>query len=224
MSADEFTELIQCQWESYETPFNGFFQIYCPTIGTGPSARLDAMRESSNRQWEWHKDDSTSHWIKVIDTETDKVIGGAQWNMYPENPYVNGMETPEPYWWPEGEGRAYVSMALEQWYAPRRERMRRPHVLLNICFVHPDFRRRGAGSLLVDWGINKADELGLEAFIEAAMPAIPLYLRHDFKVMDNYWIDPKVSQPSEEWERLKEQIPPIHRAFMWRSPKDKDVA
>ncbi|KAL8708173.1 MAG: hypothetical protein Q9220_006934 [cf. Caloplaca sp. 1 TL-2023] len=223
-SADEFIELIRCQWESYETPFNGFFQIYCPTVGTGPNARLDSMEESTERQWEWHKDDKTSHWLKVVDIETDQVIGGAQWNVYQDNPYVDGMEPLEPYWWPEGEARAYISMALEQWYAPREQRMKKPHVLLNICFVHPDFRRRGAASLLMDWGLHKADELGLESFIEAAMPAIPLYLKHEFKVMDYSWIDPVVSKPSEEWKRLREKIPPIQWAFMSRAPRVEDNA
>lgn len=88
--------------------------------------------------------------------------------------------------------------------------------VLNICFVHPDHRRRGVGSLLVKWGIQKADELGLETFIEAAEPGVPLYLSHGFGAMDEFCIDPKVPEPSLEWKQLKERIPPIRWIFMWR--------
>ena len=33
-------------------------------------------------------------------------------------------------------------------------------------FTHPDHRRRGAGTLLMDWGIKLADQWGLESFIQ----------------------------------------------------------
>ena len=88
--------------------------------------------------------------------------------------------------------------------------------VLAICFVHPAHRRRGAGSLLLNWGVQKADELDLETFIEAAQPGIPLYLSHGFKEVEEYWIDPKVEEPSEEWKQLKARIPPIPWMFMWR--------
>ncbi|KAL8808964.1 MAG: hypothetical protein Q9223_003747 [Gallowayella weberi] len=221
VSDDEFNEIIECEWTSYETPFNGFFQIYCPTIGTGSDARSESIKECTNRQLSWHKEDPTSRWLKVLDTESGHVAGGAQWNIYRENPYPNGVEHTDAYWWSEGEGRKFASMALKQWYAPRGERMNKPHVLLNICFVHPDHRRRGVGSLLVDWGVKKADELGLETFIEAAEPGVPLYLSHGFGAMDEFWVDPKVEDPSEEWKQLKEKIPPIRWVFMWRPQRGR---
>ncbi|KAL9003985.1 MAG: hypothetical protein Q9188_003170 [Gyalolechia gomerana] len=215
----EFNELIECEWISYESPYNGFFQIYCPTVGPGPNPRQASMKESTERQLAWHKDDPTSTWLKVVDKESGKVVGGAQWNVYLENPYPDGVEHTDAFWWPEGEGRKYASMALEQWYTPRGKRMNKPHILLNICFVHPAHRRRGVGSLLVSWGVQRADELDLEVFIEAVEPGVPLYLKHGFRVIDQHWVDPKVPNPSEEWIQLKEKIPPIPWTFMWRPRK-----
>ncbi|KAL8687268.1 MAG: hypothetical protein Q9218_006507 [Villophora microphyllina] len=213
---DDFPDLIECEWVSYETPYNGFFQLYCPTTGNGPNARAESMKESTERQLAWHKEDPTSIWLEVVDNESGKVVGAAQWNIHSSNPYPNGIEDTDAFWWPDGEGRKFASMALEQWYAPRGQRMRKPHILLNICFVHPEWRRRGAGSMLVNWGVQKANELKLDTFIEAAEPGIPLYLKHGFEVNDYHWIDPKLENPSEQWKELKEKLPPIRWAFMHR--------
>ncbi|KAL8799331.1 MAG: hypothetical protein Q9182_005975 [Xanthomendoza sp. 2 TL-2023] len=196
---DEFNEIIECEWTSYETPFNGFFQIYCPTTGTGPDARSESIKECTDRQLSWHKEDPTSRWLKVLDTESGHVVGGAQWNIYRENPYPNGVEHTDAYWWPEGESREFASMALRQ------------------CFNVADGRR----SLLVDWGVKKADELGLEIFIEAAEPGVPLYLSHGFRAMDEFWVDPKVIDPSAEWKQLKEKIPPTQWVFMWKPQRSR---
>ncbi|KAL9578079.1 MAG: hypothetical protein Q9212_005948 [Teloschistes hypoglaucus] len=217
-SDEEFTELIECEWLSYEQPYNGFFQLYCPTTGTGPNARAESMRESTDRQLAWHREDPTSSWLKVVDDDhSGKVVGAAQWNIHHSNPYPNGVEENDAFWWPEGEERRFASKALEQWHRPREARMSKPHVLLNICFVLPEYRRCGAGSMMVKWGVQKADELKLETFIEAAEPGIPLYLKQGFELVDYHVIDPTVEDPSERWKELKERLPPVRWAFMRRS-------
>lgn len=91
-----------------------------------------------------------------------------------------------------------------------------PFIVLNMCFVHPDHRRRGVGSLLVEWGTKKADEMGVEAFIEATVNAEPLYKRHGFATMNEFKLKPCKSNPGEEWTRLEKEIGPIHGYFMWR--------
>lgn len=128
-SDSEFDEIIRCQWTSFETPHNGFFMLYCPILGTGPTAREDSIQESKERHLQWHNADSTSHWLKVVDTDLGMVIGGAQWHIHQKDPFAELPETPfSAYWWPEGEGRTYAEAALAHWLAPRKERMRRPHL------------------------------------------------------------------------------------------------
>lgn len=82
------------------------------------------MRESTERQLTWHKEEWTSKRLKVIDTESE----GAQWNAYLETPYPNGVEHSDGSWWREGEGWRYPSVVLEQWYAPRGERKNKHHI------------------------------------------------------------------------------------------------
>ena len=35
------------------------------------------------------------------------------------------------------------------------------------CATHSEQRRRGAGLLMMKWGLDKADAMGLDSFVEA---------------------------------------------------------
>ena len=46
---------------------------------------------------------------------------------------------------------------------------------LHICYTHPDYQRRGVGSLMLRWGCDLADHLLLESWIEASPDGGKLY-------------------------------------------------
>lgn len=46
--------------------------------------------------------------------------------------------------------------------------------------THPDYRRRGAGSMLIQWGCDVADREGAGAYIDASKAGAPLYAKHGF--------------------------------------------
>ncbi len=102
-SDSEFNELVQCECESYEDPFNTFYLLLRPDRGCSPRGR-DGFKEFRDRQIAWHKNDPTSTWLKVVDTDIgDKIVGGACWNSFLENPYPQPIDHPlEATWWPEG--------------------------------------------------------------------------------------------------------------------------
>lgn len=41
-------------------------------------------------------------------------------------------------------------------------------IVLNLYFALPEYRHRGIGSLVMKWGVKKADELGIDGFLEAS--------------------------------------------------------
>jgi hypothetical protein len=125
----DFKELIACEWESYENPFQTFFRLFCPIRGTGPQAREESLRECTERQLEWHRSDPTSYWQKVTDVATGKIIAGALWKIYPTNPFEHlDLDHGEAYWFPEGGQRDFVNRALELFDAPRANMGQRPQV------------------------------------------------------------------------------------------------
>ena len=85
-------------------------------------------------------------------------------------------------------------------------------------FTHPDHRRRGAGTLLMDWGIKLADQWGLESFIQATKMGKLLYLRHGYQVLEESNYEPELDEKvkSEEWKALEKKIGPIYNCVMWR--------
>ena len=51
---------------------------------------------------------------------------------------------------------------------------------LHICYTHPDYRRKGAAALMMQWGCDLADQLFLPAWIEASEEGNHLYRRYGF--------------------------------------------
>jgi GNAT superfamily N-acetyltransferase len=80
--------------------------------------------------------------------------------------------------------------------------------------VHPEHRRRGAAKLLMEWGIKKADELGVETCVESVPFAAPMYERFGLAHVDTLNPNLSVQDASPEWQGfLKDDL----RLFlMWR--------
>lgn len=55
--------------------------------------------------------------------------------------------------------------------------------------MHPDHQGRGAGRLLMRWGIDVADEKGLEILLNATPAGKPVYERYGFKSVEEFEFD-----------------------------------
>ena len=51
--------------------------------------------------------------------------------------------------------------------------------------THPDYHGRGIGSKLLKWGLEKADQDNLEAYLSASPWGRPLYEKNGFKILHN---------------------------------------
>lgn len=60
---------------------------------------------------------------------------------------------------------------------------------LAVLFTHPDHQRRGAGSMLVKWGCDKADEHGIISWLGASPAGLQTYLKQGFEVVEEYELD-----------------------------------
>lgn len=121
--------------------------------------------------------------LKVTDSETGEMVAGSMWFLYPNG--NSEAELAEILKMPTVEEGYRVDWDPIYRYLKgnRREIMgTRPYYYLNILCTHPKHHRRGAGAMLIKWGIEEADRLGLECYLEGSKEGRPLYERNGFKV------------------------------------------
>lgn len=77
------------------------------------------------------------------------------------------------------------------------KKMNRRHYYLMVIAVEPELQGKGIGSRLMEVGLKKADNDGLECFLETVTPEdVQFYRKHNFNVIfnkgfglkDQYWI------------------------------------
>ena len=100
ISFDEFPAVIDAQREAFKTPFNAMDTMYTPQ-GLDPTATRHAIIKN---QWDQHMKNPGGYWIKVVDSETGKVAGGALWHIYETDPFAGPeVHRVDASWWPQGE-------------------------------------------------------------------------------------------------------------------------
>jgi GNAT superfamily N-acetyltransferase len=138
-------------------------------------------------------------YMKCVDTTTGVVVAGAKWRYMgllnpdgtpaprPLEDVKKDLEVLEPY---EESDPVLFKTIFTLFAANKLEIMgTRPYYVLDTLVTLPDHHRRGAGGMLVKWGCEKADELGVEAFLEASLMGQPLYARYGFEPVKEAGID-----------------------------------
>ncbi|KAM3150512.1 hypothetical protein ABEW05_009173 [Botrytis cinerea] len=170
-----------------------------------------AYATPANSLWEVLKGTSNSHWLTVKDG--DKLISGAEWIVHETNPFEKPLPIVKATWWPEGSLKTISDHLFETFFGGRPSVMNRPH-------LHPEHRRKGAGSLMMQWGCKLADEKGLEAFVESTDDGRELYKAHGFVIVRSFFLEVPLATKGdeEEFAKLKEAIAPEpYRVWlMWR--------
>lgn len=154
-----------------------FFDATFPQHWTDEGKAAGAERFLHMKQ-----NDPNIHYIKAVDTDTGAIAGFARWLILKDhipNPPPNDHG---PYW-ESAEDADYFNQLLTSFMAQRAEYIQKTGgnvVSLDICAVDPAYQRRGVGNQLVEWGVKKADEQGLDAVVESSPFGRGLYEKHGF--------------------------------------------
>ena len=123
----EFDELFHVFRAGFQDPGTALWTLFAADYQPDPAHQDAALKETTERLISWHRLDLTSHWIKVVDESTGKVVGGGRWALYENgNPY-DGHGDMEASWWPKGVPREVASGYLNQFLATSARLMNRPH-------------------------------------------------------------------------------------------------
>jgi GNAT superfamily N-acetyltransferase len=162
--------------------------------------------------------------FKVVDPSLpasdpyERIVGISQWRIYPHE--RSPEELAEEKKWaeadeaehglPEGQNKkmmdSFVAVhgALKEKYLGRNA-----YVYLHVLMTRPGFQRKGVGALLMQWGVDQADALGLPAYIEATDQGAGLYKKFGFREIDvSPW-------DGRDWGHHSQ----MRHAIMWRDPK-----
>ncbi|PSN61369.1 acyl-CoA N-acyltransferase [Corynespora cassiicola Philippines] len=131
-------------------------------------------------------------YLKCVDKATGDIIAGARWRyLRPKDPEASlrtdeeldaDLSVPEPF--DESDPGLFRSLFTLFHAGKRRHLANRPYYCLDTLVTHPNHHRRGAGSMLIEWGTTKADEAGVECYLEASPMGEPLYAKHGFERLE----------------------------------------
>jgi predicted N-acetyltransferase YhbS len=85
--------------------------------------------------------------------------------------------------------------------------------------VHPNYRGRGIGRLMMQWGHARIDPLGYESFIEGSPLGRWLYEKCGYRRVMGLYLDMAKANASDEWSRLVHECQPPGILLLWRPPR-----
>ena len=117
-----------------------------------------------------------------------RIVGACDWKVYATSPYIfpqsEEKHEQETNFLPTAKEQADADSILSDIYARRRLDPHDPHLRCSEICVDPDYGRRGIGTMMMQWGSNVADAMGVECRIEATEQGRGLYTKMGYEVVE----------------------------------------
>lgn len=215
----DFDKIMPMDYDAWQTPYNPQLKHFRPSLPTRAESIAYTTAKNSKKLLE---NDPNRFFIKVIDTETYDVLGFAVWEINQMS--RDGDSKTNAYWHPEGsEEQEFAECFIDGLWGFLAERVTRKHMDLLSITVHPLHRHRGVGRMLVRWGTDRADELGIETVISSLPSARGAYERSGFGCIEMIPPTPmleerlqelKREEKGQKWRELLQDD--LSGWFMWR--------
>ncbi|EXJ53646.1 uncharacterized protein A1O5_13097 [Cladophialophora psammophila CBS 110553] len=160
-----------------------------------------------------HKDLDSSlhvHHLKVVDAQSQggEIVAYAKWEVYADGrPDLAQLRQPMKQSEMEVDRFGRLRRAA-YWYFSRcnGETGKRPHILLALLATASQHRRRGAGGLLVRWGIDLSETTRLPCYLQASEQGRRLYGHYGFREIDTVEFNLSEYGLGEGVERMTEMV------------------
>ncbi|KAL8707080.1 MAG: hypothetical protein Q9220_007820 [cf. Caloplaca sp. 1 TL-2023] len=218
-SAHEIPEIVE-KWRKHE--FQLFPALGSVNWGSDESSYKDRIEDLSARQWYQHCKTPGSVWLKVIDNDLGgEVVAASRWNIQTEAPPSNVVEPPpaRAYWLAPSPERRFMEAIRNNFAAVHADSTRqKPHIHLITNFTVAEHRRRCANTLMMGWGTRKADELGLEIWLESSALGSKIYAQNGFGFQHMVELYPsrELREDNKEWRHWEEATKDLRLAIMKR--------
>ncbi|KAL6709646.1 hypothetical protein ACN47E_001074 [Coniothyrium glycines] len=172
----DIADFVRIQVDSFDYG-GGITAILAPTPRPD-----DYISKNIDKHLKSLKDERDVTYLKVIDTDLGgKMIAGAKWRINEKERSEEEVKKTLPVPGKDEEGRLGVQDFMWFLNRARWQYMKtKPFYFLHILATDPEHHRRGAGAMLLAWGLKKADGAGLPSFLESSPMGRPLYARFGF--------------------------------------------
>ncbi|PYH70988.1 uncharacterized protein BO88DRAFT_413171 [Aspergillus vadensis CBS 113365] len=220
-SEGEWDELIAGYWASWLDPFQATGELTFADLGTGSSAEQKAFSKlRKDLLSQARSDPDNTVWLKCVDVQLKRIIGGGMYKIHRANPYRAGAPIPVADWFPDGsEKRALAEAMYRQLWAWRARLMTEKHFCGCALWTLPEYRSQGAAGLILERFVRHADEFQMEAYLEGSEMAVRLYEQYGFTVVSEAKIcfePPDGTSGSADWWRLVHDLQSHPVSIMWR--------
>lgn len=158
-----------------------------------PENRL-AAGDRHLRAWREHAAQfSQPFWIKCVHTDPstglESIIASAEWLIY-DRPRTVAEYTQPSYIasaaWVSDTAKRKAARRIFQPMLDKRIAWLagKPYGLLIYMATDPAFRRQGAATACVQWGLDRCDELDIPAYLEASKTGAPVYERLGYEICE----------------------------------------
>lgn len=65
----------------------------------------------------------------------------------------------------------------------------RKHWYLEFIATRQEWQGKGAGGMLIRWGVERSDDDGTETYLEASPEGLPIYKRFGFEEVERFAVD-----------------------------------
>ncbi|KAE9365496.1 hypothetical protein N431DRAFT_387799 [Stipitochalara longipes BDJ] len=180
-------EILEMHMASFSDPYEwGFFVLF---------PKEEEREKGVKRMLDLWLGDPTATYIKVVDTETGKIISAAKWCIHKEPPPESATVSQKINfdWHPDADTNAWGEEIWDFLLQGQLARLKKDGgcCIIEMLSTHPEHQRRGAGSMLMKWGTDIADSLGLKAFVQASRQGKEhLYQKFGFVDNEGYFTVP----------------------------------
>ncbi|KAJ9131789.1 hypothetical protein NKR23_g11554 [Pleurostoma richardsiae] len=164
-------------------------EIYFDAFGSSIPTQTCFPPSSKQAHEFWQKSlgdeihDPTARFLVVEDTSTTPAtaVAFAKWNA-PDAPF---QPLPDLDAWPaDGNPQVAAEFFGKLWELHEQIMGRRPHWYLELIATRAGYQGKGAGGMLIRWGTDRADEEGLESYLDATPEGKPVYERYGFRELE----------------------------------------
>lgn len=143
-------------------------------------------------KYEWHiSHDPTATVVKITDDATGEIVAACMWHLYTSSTSTAPLEPTFELGLRDDDERQAFKHLVEyksDLRAIREQYMQghREFALVVWLMVESTYRRKGLATMLLNWGTDRADELGIPCILEASETGEKVYRQHGFVASDEF--------------------------------------